>query len=237
MWVPSGFKYLDGEEGTDQAMENERRRPIRIAFDFFGRHRSRFLEGFVAGIVVIVLASGIYTVNQEEQAVVTRFGKIVKPEVGPGVRYRMPVIDRAYVHPNNHIVRYEVSGSEGGNINVTIRSAGFSPLEVDLALQLKVNNLKNYLFTSTDPRRLVTVLVQEELANLLGRNVMDPMLGSSREIIQRHLFDTVTSHLESDDIGIELVTVEVLDVRTVEDTLYVFQQGRDPVRSRARAIA
>ena len=216
--------------------ERIRRRPIRVAFDFFGRHRSRFLEGFVAGIVVIVLASGIYTVNQEEQAVVTRFGKVVKPEVGPGVRYRMPVIDRAYVHPDNRIVRYEVSGDEGGNINVTIRSAGFSPLEVDLALRFKVDNLKNYLFASTDPRRVVTVLVQEELAYLIGRKVMDPMLGSSRDIIQRHLFDTVTSHLESDDIGIELVTLEVLDVRAVEETLYVFRDAEDPVANRASRI-
>ena len=195
------------------------------AFDFLARHRIRFLEGFVAGIVVIVLASGIYTVNQEEQAVVTRFGKVVKPEVGPGVRYRMPVIDRAYVHPTNRIVRYEVSGSKGGNINVTIRSAGLSPLEVDLALHFKVDNLKNYLFASTDPRRLVTVLVQEELASLIGRNAIDPMLGSNMDIIQRHLFDTVTSRLESDDIGIELVTIEILDVRAMEETLYVFWES------------
>ena len=212
-----------------------RRRPIRAAFYFLRRHRSRFLEGFVAGIIVIVLASGIYTVKQEEAAVVTRFGKVVKPDVGPGVRYRMPVIDRAYVHPTNRIVRYEVSGDQGGNINLTIRSAGFSPLEVDLALQLKVDNLKNYLFASTDPRGLVTVLVQEELAGLIGRNVMDPLLGPSRGIIQRHLFDTVTSHLESHDIGIELLTLEVLDVRAVEETLYVFRDI-DPVTGRSRGI-
>ena len=216
--------------------ERIRRRPIRAAFYFLGRHRSRFLEGFVAGIIVIVLASGIYTVNQEEAAVVTRFGKVVKPDVGPGVRYRMPVIDRAYVHPTNHIVSYEVSGDQGGNIHVTIRSAGFSLLEVDLALQFKVDNLKNYLFASTDPRRLVTVFVQEELAGLIGRNVLDPLLGLSRGIIQRHLFDTVTSHLESHDIGIALLDLEVLDVRAVEETLYVFRDIEDPVTNRARGI-
>ena len=216
--------------------ERIRKRPIRAAVDFLGRHRSRFLEGFVAGIVVIVLASGIYTVKQEEAAVVTRFGKVVKPDVGPGVRYRMPVIDRAYVHPANHIVRYEISDDRGGNINVTIRSAGFSPLEVDLALQFKVDNLKNYLFASTDPRRLVTVLVQEELAGLIGRNVLVPLLGSSRGIIQRHLFDTVTSHLDSHDVGIELLTLEILDVRAVDETLYVFRGIEDPVTHRARGI-
>ena len=207
-----------------------------MAFDFFGRHRSRFLEGFVAGVVVIVLASGIYTVKQEELAVVTRFGKVVKPQVGPGVRYRMPVIDRAYVHPTNRIVRYQVSDNEHGTVNVTIRSAGFSPFEVDLALQFNVDNVKNYLFSSMNPRRLVTVLVQEELADVMGRSVMDPMLGSSRDIIQRHLFDTVTSHLESSDIGIELVSLEILDVRAVEDTLYVLRDAEDPITHRARGI-
>ena len=179
----------------------------------------------MAGIVAIMLASGIYTVNQEEQAVVTRFGKVVNPEVGPGVRYRMPVIDRAYVHPTNHIVRYRVSGQGDGTINFTIRAAGIDTFEVDMALQYRVDNPKTYLYASNDPRKLVTTLVRAELANLMGPRVMHPMLSSNWDMIQRHLFETVTGHLESEDIGIELVILEVLDVRSVEQTQYVFRHG------------
>ena len=59
----------------------------------------------------------------------------------------------------------------------------------------------------------------------MGQSVMHPMLSSDWDMIQRHLFDTVARHVESKDIGIELVILEVLDVRSVEQTQYVFRHG------------
>jgi membrane protease subunit HflK len=51
----------------------------------------------LAGILVIyVFATGIFTVNEYEQAVVLRFGKIHQT-VGPGLHVKMPWIDKAVV--------------------------------------------------------------------------------------------------------------------------------------------
>lgn len=72
---------------------------------------------------------------------------------------------------------------------------------------------------------LVLTLVRAELANLMGHSVMHPMPGPNRDMIQRHLSETVTRHLESEDIGIEPVILEVIDVRSVEQTLCVFRHG------------
>lgn len=212
-------------------------RAIYASFDFFGRHRRRFLEGFVAVIVVMVLASGLYVVKKEEQAVVTRFGKVIDPEVGPGVHYCIPIIDRAHILPVKRIVRYEVASSHGGKINFTILSGDTNLLEVDLALQYRIDNLKNYLFASVDPRTLVTMLVREELVNIIGQNFIDLILTSNRNIIQRHLFDTVTSRLESEDIGVELVTLEIVDVRPIEETLYAFRDVNDAIAERMQAVS
>ena len=185
---------------------------------------------------MIVLASGIYTVNMEERAMVTRFGKVIKPEVGPGVRYRFPVIDRAYVHPSNRIIHYHVSSSEGGKVTFTMLSAGSNLLEVDVAVRYRIDNTKSYLFASSDPRTVVTALVSEELANMIGNNPIEPILNSSRDIIQRQLFNAVTRYLESEDIGVEIVTLEIVDVRTIERTLYAFQDADGATSDRAGSV-
>ncbi len=194
------------------------------------------LEGLVAAIIMVVLASGIYTVNMEEQALVTRFGKVIKPEVGPGVRYRFPVMDRAYVHPSNRIVHYQLASGEGGKITFTMLSAGTSLLEVDVALQYRIDNTKSYLFASNDPRTVVTALVSEQLATTIGNNPIEPILNSNRDILARQLFDAVTRYLESEDIGVEIVTLEIVDVRTMDRTLYAFRDVDGATTDRAGSV-
>ena len=212
-------------------------RAIYASFDFFGRHRGRLIQGFVAVIVLIVLASGIYVVKKEEQAVVTRFGKVIKPEVGPGVHYCFPIIDRAHVSPVKRIVRYQVSSNDGGQVNFTILSGDTNLLEIDLAVQYRIDNLRNYLFASTAPRMLVTMLAREELVNIIGQNFIDLILTSNRNIIQRHLFDAVTRHLDSQDIGVELVALEIVDVRPIEETLDAFRDVNDAIAERMQAVS
>ena len=205
-----------------------RRRTRHAASDVLERHRGRLVEGCIAFLVAIVLASGTYTVENEELAMVTRFGKVIKPEVGPGVRYRFPVIDEAYVHPTDHVLGYRASDGEGGTISFTIPSAGTSVLEVELALRYRIDDLKNYLFAPTDPRELVTMLVREELARVTSR--IEPALTSNRNSIQQYLFDIVASRLDSEDVGVKIVSLEIVDVREVKQTLYAF---RDMTTERA----
>ena len=193
----------------------------------FGRHRGRFFEGLIALLVAVVLASGTYTVENEELAMVTRFGKVIKPEVGPGVRYHFPVIDQAYVHPTNHVLGYHVSNGEGGMLSFTIPSAGTSALEVDLALEYRIDNLQDYLFAPTDPRELVAMLVREGLARVTSHDFIEPVSTENRDTIQRYLYDAVTSQLKSEGVGIELVSLEIVDVREVKQTLYASRDLND----------
>lgn len=50
--------------------------------------------GIVLALLVVFLMLGpFYILGEGEQAVVTRFGKIVKVETQPGLKYKMPVVD------------------------------------------------------------------------------------------------------------------------------------------------
>ena len=212
-------------------------RIIYAAFDFVGEHRRRILIWVGAAVVVCFLASGLYIVKKEEEAVRTRFGRVVDANVGPGVHYCIPIIEKAYVHKVKRIIRHRVASREGDTVNFTILSGDVNLLEVDLALQYKIDNLRNYLFVTSGPVSMVTMFAREELVNILGQNFIDLILTSNRNIVQSKLFDRITGRLDARDIGIELVSLDIVDVRPIDETIAAFRDVSDAFAERVKAVS
>jgi modulator of FtsH protease HflC len=55
----------------------------------------------IAGLLVLILFICAYTVDETEQVVVTRFDKINRTVIKPGLKFKLPVIEKALVFPNN----------------------------------------------------------------------------------------------------------------------------------------
>lgn len=55
----------------------------------------------IAGLLVLILFICAYTVDETEQVVVTRFDKINRTVTKPGLKFKLPVIEKALVFPNN----------------------------------------------------------------------------------------------------------------------------------------
>ncbi len=60
-----------------------------------GKVLSTIITVFVVTLLLGIAASGIYTVSESEQAVVLTFGKTTGIS-GPGLHFKIPVIQRAY---------------------------------------------------------------------------------------------------------------------------------------------
>ncbi|MEJ2040687.1 MAG: protease modulator HflC, partial [Desulfosarcinaceae bacterium] len=55
----------------------------------------------LAAIAIIVGATSAYTVDETEQAVITRFNKVQDVVPQPGLHFKVPFIDRAVIYPRN----------------------------------------------------------------------------------------------------------------------------------------
>lgn len=55
----------------------------------------------VAGALVLLLLVSAYTVDETEQVVVTRFDKVERTVTTPGLKFKIPLIERAVVYPKN----------------------------------------------------------------------------------------------------------------------------------------
>ncbi len=212
-------------------------RIIYTIFDYCSKHRRRIIVWTAAAVVVCILASGLYIVKKEELGVVLRFGRVVKANVRPGIRYCIPIIDKVHIRKVKRVIRYQVSSREGSKVNFTLLSGDVNLLEVDVALQYRIDNLGNFLFVSSDPIAMLTVYTREELIDVLGENFIDLILTSNRNIIQSRLFDRITAWLENRDIGIELISLDIVDVRPIEETIAAFRDVSDAFAERAKAVS
>lgn len=214
---------------SDQPKLPPSTRVIYALFDVFPKCRRWIVAGIAVALFAGVLVKGLYIVKKEEQGVLTRFGKVVDAEVGPGVHYRIPIIEKAHIRQVLRIVRHQISSNEGGKINFTILSGDTNLFEVDVAIQYKIDHLRNYLFAASDPIEVVTMLVRQEMVNILGQNFIDMIFTTNRNIIQDRLFDRVTESLETIDIGIEVVSLDIIDLRPIEETIDAFRDVSDAV--------
>ena len=212
-------------------------RVIYAAFDFYQEHQRRILTAAAAVVVAGVLLSGLHIVKKEEQGVLTRFGRVVDANVGPGVHYHIPVIEKVYIRKVKRITRHQVSSKEGDTVNFTILSGDVNLLEVDVALQYRIDNLRNFLFVASDPLAMITMYAREELINILGQNFIDLILTSNRNIIQSDLLDSITERLEARDIGMELISLDIVDVRPIEETRPAFRDVSDAYTERVKAVS
>ena len=210
---------------------------IYALFDACDRRRGRILGGIVLLAAAGFLASGLHIVKKEEQGVLTRFGRVVDANVPPGIHYHVPVIEKVYVRKVKRIIRYQVASKAGENVNFTILSGDINLLEVDVALQYRIDNLRDYLFATSDPVAMVTMYVRESLVDILGQNFIDLILTSNRNIIQARLFEQVTGRLESRDIGLELVSLDIVEVRPIDETIAAFRDVSDAFAEREQAIS
>ena len=55
----------------------------------------------LAGVLILLLAVCAYTVDETEQVVVTRFDKVHRTVTTPGLKFKLPIIEKALVFPNN----------------------------------------------------------------------------------------------------------------------------------------
>lgn len=212
-------------------------RIIYAVFDYYSKHRRRIIVWAAASVVVCILASGLYIVKKEELGVVLRFGRVVNANVRPGIHYCIPIIDAVHIRKVKRVTRYRVASKEGNKVNFTILSGDVNLLEVDVAVQYRIDNLRNFLFVSSDPIAMLTVYTREELVDALGENFIDLILTSNRNIIQSRLFDRITTRLENRDIGIALVSLDIVDVQPIEETIAAFRDVSDAFAERAKAVS
>jgi regulator of protease activity HflC (stomatin/prohibitin superfamily) len=178
----------------------------------------------VAGVVAV--GRSVRVVQQFEQGIVFRFGKIQSPPRGAGLTVIRPVGDRMQ-KVNMQIVAMAVPAQDGiTRDNVTVRVDAVVYFRVVDPIKATVN-VQNYLFA-------VSQQAQTSLRSIIGQSEMDQLL-SERDTVNRELRRVIDEPTEG-PWGIRVERVEIKDVSLPESMKRSMSRQAEAERERRARI-
>src|SRR4249919_2498974 len=175
---------------------------------------------------LVVAGRSLKVVQQFEQGIVFRFGRIQSPPRGAGLTVIRPVGDRMQ-KVNMQIVAMTVPAQDGiTKDNVTVRVDAVVYFRVVDPIKATIN-VQNYLFA-------ISQQAQTSLRSIIGQSEMDQLL-SERDTVNRELRRIIDEPTEG-PWGIRVERVEIKDVSLPESMKRSMSRQAEAERERRARI-
>ena len=187
------------------------------------------------GLVLILgfwVFKAVYMVNEQEQAVVLRFGEYHRT-VGPGLHLYFPPIEKKFQRNVTQVRSYRQQGqmlTEDENI-----------VEVPVAIQYRISNLENFVLKVEDPETSLRHATESAVRHVVGSTPMHQVLTEGREQMAVEVTERLQRYLDSYNTGIAVTQVNIENAQApaeVQDAFDdVIRAKEDEVRARNQAEA
>ncbi len=170
----------------------------------------RFLTVIIV-LVLLILATGIFTVDEKEQVVILQFGKPVRTIQSPGLHFKIPYPVQELVVFDDRLLEYDSPPEE-------ILSKDKKTLIVDNYVRWRIVDPLLFLQTvQAIPTALTRLddIVYSELRQELGTHDMVEIITENREYIMEVV--TKASSESTADYGIEVIDVRIRRVDLPEE--------------------
>ncbi|HPN04838.1 MAG TPA: FtsH protease activity modulator HflK [Hyphomonadaceae bacterium] len=209
-------------------------------------------RGFgMAGLVIILaigivgwLFTGIYQVNEQERAVVLRFGTFHRYEE-PGFRIRLPnPIERHIVVPVNTEIRTEIGGGNSQNLMLT---GDENIIDIDFVINWRVYEPRDYLFNVVDVENssganvLIEQIGESAMREIVGTSAFEPITTTGRTVVETRTRDLMQQTLNSYKAGVEVISISLRGASAPDEVVNVQREvssaEQDKAKREAEAIA
>lgn len=175
-----------------------------------------WIFAIVAAIVVLILVFRcFYSVDEQHNAVVTQFGKVVKVNTA-GFYGKAPWQDVHKVDMTTHGtgIGYVVSES-GQNLvdtdNGIMITSDFNLLNIDFYLEYRVSDPVAYLYNAEDPEGELSNIALANIRTVVSNYTVDEAMTTGKSQIQSDVKDAMIKELESRDVGLAVVNITIQD--------------------------
>ncbi len=202
----------------------------------------------IGGVVVLIwLGSGVFIVQEGQQAVVTSFGRY-SHTVDAGFNWRFPYPFQAHETVNVTQLRSTEVGRNSTSQATGLRDSSMltqdeNIVDIRFTVQYRLKDARAFLFENRDPETAVTLAAESAVREIVGKSKIDSVLYEQRDAIATELVKSVQSQLDRLNTGILVVNVNVQSVQApdqvlaaFEDTLKAGQDG-DRLKKEGQAYA
>lgn len=164
-------------------------------------------------IVLILGSNAFYTIGEQEQAVVTTFGKPTSVSE-PGLHFKIPFIQQV------SLVDTTIKGFAIGYNQDTLQSieseslmitVDYNFVLIDFFVEYKVTDPVKYIYASDDPVGILKNLAQSCIRAQVGSYEVDKVITTGKNELQASIREKIEEKLEQRDLGLQLVNLTIQD--------------------------
>ncbi len=208
----------------------------------------KYLGIAVIAIIVFLLITGsFYNVSEQENAVVTMFGKVVRTDTA-GLYFKIPVVQQVRkvdITTHGTGVGYTIS-TEGQNIadpgNGIMITSDLNLLDIDFYLEYRVSDPVAYLYNSNNPEEILKNIALSSVRSVVADYTVDEAMTTAKGQIQADVKEDMLRELTEHNIGLTVVNITVQDSEPPTDAIKqafkaveTAKQGADTAKNNALA--
>ncbi len=191
----------------------------RSADSFFKAFRKFIVPLILAVLVIILIFTSFYTVNDKQQAVVTTFGKVSSVE-DPGIHLKIPFgVQQVSLVDVNVLQKIEIGfRTNQSNYDTTVVSSeskmisgDYNIVNCDFFVEYRISDPVKYLYNSEDPAEILKSLSQSHIRNVISSYDVDTILTTGKGEIQQKIKEAIQSELTTYDLGLLLTDIKLQD--------------------------
>jgi membrane protease subunit HflC len=194
---------------------------------------SRIFTGVFAvlvAIVLIVVYSALFTVNQNQQAIVLRFGEPIRIITDPGLQYKVPVMD-SVVYIDKRILDLENPAQE-------VIASDQKRLVVDAFARYKVSDPLRFYQALGNVERAnsqLSTLLNSAMRRVLGESTFIQIVRDDREALMGRIREQMTREGQSFGVAVVDVRIRRADLPDANSQA-VFQRMQTQIQREAAEI-
>ncbi len=171
----------------------------------------------IIGIFVLFIAMGsFYNVSEQEQAIVTQFGKVVATN-SAGLYFKIPFIQAVHkVDMTTHGIGIGYVIDNNGQ-NITVEDEGimitsdFNFVDIDFYLEYKVSDPVAYYYNTGDPESIMKNMALSCIRSTVINYPVDEVITTAKGQIQADVKEKLQKKLQTEDVGLVAVNLSIQD--------------------------
>lgn len=201
--------------------------------------------GATGVVIILVIAlvgwalTGVYQVNEQERAVVLRFGTFHRYEE-PGFKIRLPSpIEQHYTVEVNTELRTPIGGENEANLMLTGDEA---IVDIGFTIIWRISDPYKYLFNVVDQDSsgrnvLLEQIGESAMREVVGTSAFEPITTGDRTGVELRVRDLMQQTLNSYDAGIEIISIAIGKATAPEEVVSVQREVSGAEQNKARREA
>ncbi|MBT4854458.1 MAG: FtsH protease activity modulator HflK [Halieaceae bacterium] len=199
-----------------------------------GRMSGALLGVIAAGVITVWALLGFYQLDEQERAIVLRFGKYAGT-MQPGLQWNPPLIDE--------VIKVNTTKIRAAQVREVMLTQDENIVEVTMSLQYIIDNPEKFVLEVRDPEVSLQHAAQSSLRHVVGDSTMDLVLTEGRAAIAGDVRNRLQIYLDTYGTGIRVSKINIdegkppAQVQGAFDDVIKAREDEERVKNEAQSYA